>query len=67
MEAGEGWITVAESEGVGGAVVRGRFGKGKVVLFSPHPEGSGELGVDGERLGSLVLLRNAMSWILENH
>jgi len=56
---------VAEYEGGGGAVVRGIFGNGKVVLFSPHPEGSGEFGVDGEKLGSLVLLKNAIKWATE--
>lgn len=67
MEAGEGCLTVAAYENGAGAIVRGSFGKGNVILFSAHPEGSREFGVDGEKLGSLVLLRNALSWVLGNY
>jgi hypothetical protein len=36
------------------------YGKGTVVVFSPHPEGSLEARVDPEELGTLRLLNNAI-------
>lgn len=33
-----------------------------VVIFSPHPEGSLEGGVDAEEYGALRLLQNAVAF-----
>lgn len=42
------------------AIVASSYDKGKVVIFSPHPEGSIEGKVDPEKLGTLKLLENTI-------
>lgn len=42
------------------AIVFGKKGKGKVILFSPHPEGNLNRKIDAEKLGTLKLLENAV-------
>lgn len=44
------------------AIVASSYGRGKVIIFSPHPEGSIEGKVDPEKLGTLQLLKNALSF-----
>ena len=44
------------------AIVVANYHKGKVVLFSVHPEGSLNNGVDPQKLGTLGLLKNAILW-----
>jgi glutamine amidotransferase-like uncharacterized protein len=60
MKAGEGVETLAVYEEGGAAIVCATYGEGKVVIFSPHPEGSLEGGVDPEKAGTLRLLENAV-------
>jgi hypothetical protein len=43
-------------------IVCSRYGQGKVIIFSPHPQGSLGRGVDPERLGTLKLLQNAVAF-----
>ena len=54
--------TVALYEDGGAAVVSSTYGRGTVVIFSPHPEGSIEAGVTPENLGTLDLFRNAIAF-----
>jgi glutamine amidotransferase PdxT len=60
MKAGEDVETLAVYEEGGAAIVCATYGEGKVVIFSPHPEGSLEGGVDPEKAGTLRLLKNAV-------
>jgi glutamine amidotransferase-like uncharacterized protein len=60
MKAGEGVETLAVYEEGSAAIVCATYGEGKVVIFSPHPEGSLEGGVDPEKAGMLKLLENAI-------
>jgi glutamine amidotransferase PdxT len=60
MKAGKGVETLAVYEEGGAAIVCATYGEGKVVIFSPHPEGSLEGGVDPEKAGTLKLLENAV-------
>jgi glutamine amidotransferase-like uncharacterized protein len=60
MEAGGGVETLAIYEQGSAAIVCSTYGAGRVVIFSPHPEGSLEGGTDPERLGTLKLLENAV-------
>jgi glutamine amidotransferase-like uncharacterized protein len=62
MKAGEGVETLAVYEEGGAAIVFATYGEGKVVIFSPHPEGSLEGGVDPEKAGTLKLLENAIAF-----
>ena len=62
MEAGEGVETLAVYEKGSAAIVCAIYGEGKVVIFSPHPEGSLEGGVDPEMAGTLNLLENAVEF-----
>lgn len=43
------------------AIVCSTYGKGIVVIFSPHPEGSLEGGADPEKLRTMKLLENAIA------
>jgi len=54
--------TVAFYEDGGAAVVSSTYGRGRVIIFSPHPEGSMEAGVTPEDLGTLGLLANAIAF-----
>lgn len=47
------------------AIVCSRYGKGTVVIFSPHPEGCLSEGADPVKLGTIKLLRNAIYYILQ--
>jgi glutamine amidotransferase-like uncharacterized protein len=60
MKAGEGVETLAIYEEGAAAIVWVSYGQGRVVIFSPHPEGSMEGGVDPEEAGTLKLLENAV-------
>jgi len=54
------------TKGRPGAILVGRHGKGRVVLFGPHPQGGGvsaagkRVGFTGEDLGTDRLLVNAL-------
>ncbi|MCD6480286.1 hypothetical protein J7L65_05835 [Candidatus Bathyarchaeota archaeon] len=61
MMAGRGVEVIAVYEDGSAAIVSARYGEGLVILFSPHPEGSSEGGVDPKELGTLCLLRNAIN------
>jgi len=61
MTAGRGVEVVAVYDDGSAAIVSAHYGEGLVILFSPHPEGSSEGGVDPEKLGTLRLLRNAVN------
>lgn len=60
MKAGEGVEVLATYEGGTAAIVCSNYGQGKVVIFSPHPEGSLEGGVDPEEIGTLKLLEDTI-------
>ena len=50
----------ANFENSGAAIVQSKYGKGSVLLFSPHPEGSIEGGIDPEKIGTIELLMSAI-------
>lgn len=62
MKAGQGVETLAVYEEGSAAIVCATYGEGKVVIFSPHPEGSRQGGVDPEEAGTLKLLENAIAF-----
>lgn len=62
IEPGENSELLAAYGDGTGAVVSGRFGRGRVVIFSPHPEGSLEAGIDPAETGTLALLRGAVAF-----
>jgi len=62
MEVGRGVKALASYDGGYAAIAASRYENGYVVLFSPHPEGNREAGVRPEDLGTLGLLRNAISY-----
>ena len=62
IEAGEGVETLAIYEEGAAAIVCANYGQGRVVIFSPHPEGSLEGEVDPEKAGTLKLLENAIAF-----
>jgi len=62
IEAGEGVETVAVYEDGSAAIVCSTYGRGRVVIFSPHPEGSLEGGVDAGEYGTLRLLENGVAF-----
>lgn len=62
IEAGEEVETLAVYERGSAAVVCSAYGKGRVIIFSPHPEGSLDGEVDPQRIGTLKLLENAISF-----
>jgi hypothetical protein len=43
-------------------IVCSRYGQGKVIIFSPHLEGSLGRGVDPEGLGPFKRLQNAVAF-----
>jgi glutamine amidotransferase-like uncharacterized protein len=51
----------AQFDNSSAAIVQSRYGKGYVILFSPHPEGSIDGGIDPEKSGTIELLMNAIS------
>jgi len=42
------------------AIIYSKYGKGSVILFSPHPEGSLENKIDPIKYGTINLLKNAL-------
>jgi glutamine amidotransferase-like uncharacterized protein len=62
IKAGEGVETLAIYEKGAAAIVCANYGQGKVVIFSPHPEGSLEGEVDPEKAETLKLLENAIAF-----
>lgn len=62
IEAGEGVETLAVYEDGSAAIVCSTYGEGRVVIFSPHPEGSLEGSVDAEEYATLRLLENAVAF-----
>jgi len=62
MKASEGVETLAVYEEGAAAIVCSTYGHGKVIIFSSHPEGSLEGGVDPEEAGTLKLLENAIAF-----
>jgi glutamine amidotransferase-like uncharacterized protein len=63
MRAGAGVETLAVYEKGAAAIVCSTYGQGRVVIFSPHPEGSLEGGVDPKEAGTLKLLENAIAFV----
>lgn len=61
--AGKGVEEVASYENGELAIVASQFGQGKVVLLSPHPEGSVTQGIE-PTLETLRLLRNSIEFCL---
>jgi len=66
MKAGQGVETLAVYEKGGAAIVCSTYGQGRVVIFSPHPEGSLEGGIDPEEAGTLKLLENAIAFVSQS-
>jgi len=62
MRAGEGVEVLAVYGEGAAAIVCSTYGQGRVVIFSPHPEGSLEGGIDPEGAGTLKLLENAIAF-----
>ncbi|MFX0067774.1 MAG: BPL-N domain-containing protein [Promethearchaeota archaeon] len=60
MKAGRGVEVLAVYETGEGAILFSGFGKGKVILFGPHPEGSLHYNVSPIKIGTLNLLKNAI-------
>ncbi|MFX1486908.1 MAG: BPL-N domain-containing protein [Promethearchaeota archaeon] len=60
MKAGPGVEVLAVYETAEGAILLSNFGKGKVILFSPHPEGSLHHNVNPTKIGTLNLLKNSI-------
>jgi glutamine amidotransferase-like uncharacterized protein len=60
IKVGEGVETLAVYGEGSAAIVCATYSQGRVVIFSPHPEGSLEGGVDSEEAGTLKLLENAI-------
>ena len=60
IRPGRGVETLALYDDGSAAVVCATFGKGSVVIFSPHPEGSVKSKEDAQELGTLEMLRNAI-------
>jgi glutamine amidotransferase PdxT len=60
IKVGEGVETLAVYGEGSAAIVCTTYSQGRVVIFSPHPEGSLEVGVDPEEAGTLKLLENAI-------
>jgi glutamine amidotransferase-like uncharacterized protein len=51
---------IATYENSNAAIVYSRYGKGSVILFSPHPEGNLEDKIDPIKYGTIILLKNAL-------
>jgi len=61
MKPGEGVEVIARYDEEYAAIVCSTYGDGVVVVFSPHPEGSLERGVDPIKSGTAKLLKNALT------
>lgn len=62
IEPGEGVESLATYADGSAAIVCSTYGQGKVVIFSPHPEGTLRGRIDPGKTGTLKLLRNAVSF-----
>lgn len=62
IQPGANVQVVAVYENGDAAIVCGTYGEGRVILFSPHPEGSVEEGINAEAIGTLRLLKNAIAF-----
>jgi glutamine amidotransferase-like uncharacterized protein len=62
MKPGDGVGVISKYDEYFASIVCAAYGRGKVVLFSPHPEGSLEFKMNPQKLGTLKLLRNAIDW-----
>jgi glutamine amidotransferase-like uncharacterized protein len=62
MKASKGVETLAVYGEGAAAIVCSAYGHGRMIIFSPHPEGSLEGGVDPEEAGTLKLLENAVTF-----
>ena len=60
IKTGENVEILATYENNFAAIVYANYGKGKVIVFSPHPEGNFD-----EKIGTLNLLKNAISYALK--
>jgi glutamine amidotransferase-like uncharacterized protein len=45
------------------AIVLSKYGKGWVLIFSPHPEGMSLFSVNPEKIGTLKLLKSSIDFI----
>ncbi|RLG03398.1 MAG: hypothetical protein DRN60_01520 [Thaumarchaeota archaeon] len=61
MKPGKGVEVIARYDEEYAAIVCSTYGHGRVVIFSPHPEGSLERGVDPIKSGTAKLLKNALT------
>ena len=62
---GEGVKVLAKYKtGRDAAIVVAEYGKGKVILFSPHPEGNAQANIKPEEIGTLGLFKNAIDFSL---
>jgi len=61
MKPGKGVEVIARYDEEYAAIVCSTYGDGRVVVFSPHPEGSLEGGVDPIKSGTAKLLKNAIA------
>lgn len=59
---GKGVKIVATYENNLGAIAYSKFGKGKVIIISPHPEGNIERNAHPKKLRTLNLLKNAIDY-----
>lgn len=57
----KGMKVIAKYENNNTSIILSKYGKGSVILFSPHPEGNLESKIDPEKLGTIKLLENALS------
>ena len=62
IKTGEGIETLAMYDKGSAAIVCATYGVGRVLIFSPHPEGSLERGIDPQEFGTLKLLENALTF-----
>jgi glutamine amidotransferase-like uncharacterized protein len=44
------------------AIVSSKYGKGKVILFGPHPEGDFKKKINPAKLGTLYLIKNSIDY-----
>lgn len=51
---------IATFENNNTAIISSKYGKGSVILFSPHPEGNLENKIDPIKYGTINLLKNAL-------
>lgn len=51
---------IAKYENNNTAIISSKYGKGSIILFSPHPEGNLEGKIDPKKYGTIKLLKNAL-------